>query len=97
MFQIREKSVYSTPWRQNGARSTPGPDGEVRQIMSQPHLDSTPKRTRYLASPRNVFSPGKNYQICIHFFIDLKATEKTYNKVYDAPKRSLYLTSPWTM
>lgn len=75
MFQIREKSVHSTPWRQNGARSTPGPDGEVRQIMSQPHLDSTPKRTRKLASPRNVFSPGKNYQICIHFFIDLKAAE----------------------
>lgn len=56
--KIREKSVHSTPWRQNGARSTPGPDGEVRQIMSQPHLDSTPKRTRYLASPRNVFSPA---------------------------------------
>lgn len=27
--------------------------------MSQPHVDSTPKRSRYITSPRNVFSPGK--------------------------------------
>lgn len=56
--KIREKTVHSTPWRQNGARATPGPDGEVRQIMSQPHVDSTPKRSRYITSPRNVFSPA---------------------------------------
>ena len=60
-LQVREKSTYATPWRQNMAR--PGPDSEVHQIMS----GTTPDGSRYargklgrdVNSPRFMHSPGK--------------------------------------
>ncbi|KAH3698995.1 hypothetical protein DPMN_073941 [Dreissena polymorpha] len=53
IMKVREKTVYSAPWRTNMAR--PGPDGEVQNILS------TPKSRLHrpdLFSPRTLYSPG---------------------------------------
>ena len=63
-WQVRERTQYATPWRQNIARSYKNsPDVEVNQIMS----GTTPEGSRYTrgklgprdaASPRHLQSPG---------------------------------------
>lgn len=61
-FQVREKSGYSAPWRQNMAKY--GPDSEVHNIMAgstpdNKRLGSRINREREsLFSPRHLQSPG---------------------------------------